>query len=116
MSKPSDPVSATSSGSSGPTRQHQSHPEETEEELREHQGLSLSSSAPTQETGPLRGLVIKQEPPDTQELEERDKRERQAEQEFLFRQVRTWDRERKTKQGRKNARRRRRREREIKSE
>uniref|UniRef100_A0A8D0ADR6 Histone deacetylase n=1 Tax=Sander lucioperca TaxID=283035 RepID=A0A8D0ADR6_SANLU len=70
---------------SGPGRQHQSHPEETEEELREHQGLSLSSSSSsspsTQETGPLRGLVIKQEPPDPQEQEERD-----VEQEFLFRQ------------------------------
>uniref|UniRef100_A0A8D0AF57 Histone deacetylase n=1 Tax=Sander lucioperca TaxID=283035 RepID=A0A8D0AF57_SANLU len=73
------------SSTSGPGRQHQSHPEETEEELREHQGLSLSSSSSsspsTQETGPLRGLVIKQEPPDPQEQEERD-----VEQEFLFRQ------------------------------
>uniref|UniRef100_A0A3B4YWS0 Histone deacetylase n=1 Tax=Seriola lalandi dorsalis TaxID=1841481 RepID=A0A3B4YWS0_SERLL len=75
---------------SGPARQHQSHPEETEEELREHQGLSSSSSSSSstsvQETGPLRGLVIKQEPPDIQEQEEREQRERQAEQDFLFRQ------------------------------
>uniref|UniRef100_A0A671W5W8 Histone deacetylase n=1 Tax=Sparus aurata TaxID=8175 RepID=A0A671W5W8_SPAAU len=55
---------------SGPARQHQSHPEETEEELREHQGL-----------------VIKQEPPDPQEQqEERELRERQVEKDFLFRQ------------------------------
>uniref|UniRef100_A0A7N8X5Y2 Histone deacetylase n=1 Tax=Mastacembelus armatus TaxID=205130 RepID=A0A7N8X5Y2_9TELE len=72
---------------SGPPRQHQSHPEETEEELREHQALSSSSSSSTstQETGPLWGLAIKQEPPD-QEQEEREHRERQAEQDFLFRQ------------------------------
>uniref|UniRef100_A0A4W6GA51 Histone deacetylase n=1 Tax=Lates calcarifer TaxID=8187 RepID=A0A4W6GA51_LATCA len=73
-----------------PARQHQSHPEETEEELREHQGLSSSSSSSSTtsvpETGPLRGLVIKQEPPDLQEQEEREQRERQAEQDFLFRQ------------------------------
>uniref|UniRef100_A0A669EZU8 Histone deacetylase n=1 Tax=Oreochromis niloticus TaxID=8128 RepID=A0A669EZU8_ORENI len=72
------------------SRQHQSHPEETEEELREHQALSSSSSSssPTsgQETGLLRGVVIKQEPPDPQEQEEREQRERQAEQDFLFRQ------------------------------
>uniref|UniRef100_A0A8D3CH95 Histone deacetylase n=1 Tax=Scophthalmus maximus TaxID=52904 RepID=A0A8D3CH95_SCOMX len=72
----------------GPARQHQSHPEETEEELREHQGLSSSSSSSSstsvQET--LRGLVIKQEPPDLQEQEEMEQRERQAEQDFLFRQ------------------------------
>ncbi|KAM9347661.1 histone deacetylase 4 [Symphorus nematophorus] len=88
MSKPSD--QAASSSGSGPARQHQSHPEETEEELREHQGLSSSSSSSSstsvQETGPLRGLVIKQEPPDPQEQEEREQRERQAEKDFLFRQ------------------------------
>ncbi|KAM8748795.1 histone deacetylase 4 isoform 2-T4 [Acanthopagrus schlegelii] len=82
MSKPSDQVSAAGSSTSGPARQHQSHPEETEEELREHQGLSSSSSSSSttsvQETGPLRGLVIKQEPPDPQEQqEERELRERQ---------------------------------------
>lgn len=65
-------------------RQHQSHPEETEEELREHQdGGAL-----------LPGVTIKQEPPDPQELQEEAlqqhrerERERQAEQELLFRQV-----------------------------
>ncbi|XP_070786437.1 histone deacetylase 4-like [Enoplosus armatus] len=64
-------------------RQHQSHPEETEEELREHQdGGAL-----------LPGITIKQEPPDQQELQEEvlqqhmeRERERQAEQELLFRQ------------------------------
>ncbi|XP_051283118.1 histone deacetylase 4 isoform X3 [Dicentrarchus labrax] len=64
-------------------RQHQSHPEETEEELREHQdGGAL-----------LPGVTIKQEPPDPQELQEEAlqqhrerERERQAEQELLFRQ------------------------------
>ncbi|XP_070770157.1 histone deacetylase 4 [Enoplosus armatus] len=90
MSKPSDQVSAAGSSASGPARQHQSHPEETEEELREHQGLSSSSSSSSstsvQETGPLRGLVIKQEPPDPQEQDEREQRERQVEQDFLFRQ------------------------------
>uniref|UniRef100_A0A667Z5W6 Histone deacetylase n=1 Tax=Myripristis murdjan TaxID=586833 RepID=A0A667Z5W6_9TELE len=84
-----EPLNVTAAGSSGPGpgRQHQSHPEETEEELREHQGLSSSSSSSSstsvQEAGPLRGLVIKQEPPDPQE---QDERERQAEQELLFRQ------------------------------
>ncbi|XP_063743621.1 histone deacetylase 4 isoform X5 [Eleginops maclovinus] len=92
MSKPGDQVSAVGSSASGPGRQHQSHPEETEEELREHQGLSLSpsSSSPMSapETGPLRGMVIKQEPPDPQEHEEREKRERlrDQEQDFMFRQ------------------------------
>ncbi len=69
-------------------RQHQSHPEETEEELREHQdGGDLPP-----------GVTIKQEPPDPQELQEEAalqqqqqqqhrERERQAEQELLFRQV-----------------------------
>ncbi|KAG8004559.1 Histone deacetylase 4 [Nibea albiflora] len=73
MAKPSDsPVG----------RQHQSHPEETEEELREHQdGGALPP-----------GVTIKQEPPDPQELQEEAlqqqhrERERQAEQELLFRQ------------------------------
>ncbi|MEQ2273052.1 Histone deacetylase 4 [Xenotaenia resolanae] len=76
MGKPSDsPVG----------RQHQSHPEETEEELREHQDAGVLPP----------GVTIKQEPPDPQELQEealqqhrereRD-RERQGEQELLFRQ------------------------------
>uniref|UniRef100_A0A672FWJ0 Histone deacetylase n=1 Tax=Salarias fasciatus TaxID=181472 RepID=A0A672FWJ0_SALFA len=75
MSKPGDP--------------HQSHPEETEEELREHQGLSSSSSSSSSVSAPeaamLRGLVIKQEPPDPDQ-DDREQRERQAEQDFLFKQ------------------------------
>uniref|UniRef100_A0A673BY80 Histone deacetylase n=1 Tax=Sphaeramia orbicularis TaxID=375764 RepID=A0A673BY80_9TELE len=62
-------------------RQHQSHPEETEEELREHQDIGTLPP----------GITIKQEPPDPQELQEEAlqqhrERERQAEQELLFRQ------------------------------
>lgn len=93
MSKPGDQVSATGSSPSGQARQHQSHPEETEEELREHQGLSSSSSSSSstsaQEAGPLRGMVIKQEPLDPKEQEDTEHKERQAEKDFLFRQVRT---------------------------
>ncbi|XP_029967276.1 histone deacetylase 4 isoform X1 [Salarias fasciatus] len=91
MSKPGDPVSvsAPGPGGSGPGRQHQSHPEETEEELREHQGLSSSSSSSSSVSAPeaamLRGLVIKQEPPDPDQ-DDREQRERQAEQDFLFKQ------------------------------
>ena len=66
---------------SEPSRQHESHPEETEEELREHQALSDPAE------GLPRGVTIKQEPPDELE-EELQQRERQAEQELLFRQVR----------------------------
>uniref|UniRef100_A0A4W6F427 Histone deacetylase n=1 Tax=Lates calcarifer TaxID=8187 RepID=A0A4W6F427_LATCA len=64
-------------------RQHQSHPEETEEELREHQDGGVLPP----------GVTIKQEPLDPQELQEEAmqqhrerERERQAEQELLFRQ------------------------------
>uniref|UniRef100_A0A673LX18 Histone deacetylase n=1 Tax=Sinocyclocheilus rhinocerous TaxID=307959 RepID=A0A673LX18_9TELE len=64
-----------------PGRQHESHPEETEEELREHQGLGDSTEALPH------GVTIKQEPPDEQD-EEFQQRERQAEEELLFRQVR----------------------------
>uniref|UniRef100_A0A8C2DB67 Histone deacetylase n=1 Tax=Cyprinus carpio TaxID=7962 RepID=A0A8C2DB67_CYPCA len=60
-------------------RQHESHPEETEEELREHQGLGDSTEALPH------GVTIKQEPPDEQE-EEFQHREMQAEEELLFRQ------------------------------
>uniref|UniRef100_A0A671MWJ6 Histone deacetylase n=2 Tax=Sinocyclocheilus anshuiensis TaxID=1608454 RepID=A0A671MWJ6_9TELE len=62
-----------------PGRQHESHPEETEEELREHQGLGDSTEALPH------GVTIKQEPPDEQD-EEFQQRERQAEEELLFRQ------------------------------
>lgn len=63
---------------SEPGRQHESHPEETEEELREHQALNDTAE------GLQRGITIKQEPPDP--LEEELHRERQAEHELLFRQ------------------------------
>lgn len=63
-----------------PSRQHESHPEETEEELREHQALNEPSE------GLPRGVTIKQEPPDQLE-EELQQRERQAEHELIFRQV-----------------------------
>uniref|UniRef100_A0A8C7F803 Histone deacetylase n=1 Tax=Oncorhynchus kisutch TaxID=8019 RepID=A0A8C7F803_ONCKI len=66
MGKPSEPTG---------TRQHQSHPEETEEELREHQALS------PQDGGFPCGFAIKQEPPDPQESQEED-----MQQELLFRQ------------------------------
>ncbi|KAL6484479.1 hypothetical protein MHYP_G00065240 [Metynnis hypsauchen] len=64
---------------SEPSRQHESHPEETEEELREHQAIIDPAE------GLPRGVTIKQEPPDELE-EELQQRERQAEQELLFRQ------------------------------
>uniref|UniRef100_A0AAR2KBB0 Histone deacetylase n=1 Tax=Pygocentrus nattereri TaxID=42514 RepID=A0AAR2KBB0_PYGNA len=54
-------------------RQHQSHPEETEEELREQQDSAQGEGLPL-------SVIIKQEPPDPQEDE------RQEEQELLFRQ------------------------------
>ncbi|KAF4087129.1 hypothetical protein AMELA_G00092490 [Ameiurus melas] len=62
-----------------PGRQHESHPEETEEELREHQALNDPAE------GLPRGITIKQEPPDQLE-EELQQRERQAEHELIFRQ------------------------------
>ncbi|XP_056610234.1 histone deacetylase 4 isoform X2 [Triplophysa dalaica] len=64
---------------SEPGRQHESHPEETEEELREHQGMA----DPTESLP--HGVTIKQEPPD-EPGEGFQHRERQAEEEMLFRQ------------------------------
>ncbi|XP_056444269.1 histone deacetylase 4-like isoform X2 [Gadus chalcogrammus] len=64
----------------GVVRQHQSHPEETEEELREQQDT---------EGGALpAGVSVKQEPPDPQELLEEGPwdMERQSDHELLFRQ------------------------------
>uniref|UniRef100_A0A673N9T3 Histone deacetylase n=1 Tax=Sinocyclocheilus rhinocerous TaxID=307959 RepID=A0A673N9T3_9TELE len=54
-------------------RQHQSHPEETEEELREQQDATQTETLPM-------SLLIKQEPPDLTE------EQRQEEQELLFKQ------------------------------
>uniref|UniRef100_A0A671Q0B0 Histone deacetylase n=1 Tax=Sinocyclocheilus anshuiensis TaxID=1608454 RepID=A0A671Q0B0_9TELE len=54
-------------------RQHQSHPEETEEELREQQDATQTETLPM-------SLLIKQEPPDLTEEQRRE------EQELLFKQ------------------------------
>lgn len=59
-------------GESPVGRQHQSHPEETEEELREHQDGGA--------------VAVKQEPPDPQEAQE-EALQQHREQELLFRQV-----------------------------
>lgn len=71
------PASQMMAKPSEPGRQHESHPEETEEELREHQDPA---------EGLPHGVTIKQEPPD-EPGEEFQQRERQAEEEMLFRQV-----------------------------
>ncbi|XP_014373672.1 histone deacetylase 4 isoform X2 [Alligator sinensis] len=79
-----------------PTRQHESHPEETEEELREHQALleePYSDRVSSQKV--VQGLAnmvqVKQEPIESDEEETEPQQElepgqRQAEQELLFRQ------------------------------
>lgn len=80
-----------------PARQHESHPEETEEELREHQALleePYSDRVASQKEAPgLANMVqVKQEPIESDEEEaeaqqELESGQRQAEQELLFRQV-----------------------------
>uniref|UniRef100_A0A8C3KVV7 Histone deacetylase n=1 Tax=Chrysolophus pictus TaxID=9089 RepID=A0A8C3KVV7_CHRPC len=80
-----------------PARQHESHPEETEEELREHQALleePYSDRVSSQKEVPgLANMVqVKQEPIESDEEEAEPQQElesgqRQAEQELLFRQV-----------------------------
>ncbi|XP_035878525.1 histone deacetylase 4 isoform X3 [Phyllostomus discolor] len=81
---------------SEPTRQPESHPEETEEELREHQAL-LEESCPDRLSGPrearqLAGVQVKQEPPESDDEETVPSREVEpgphppTEQELLFRQ------------------------------
>uniref|UniRef100_A0A8B9M8G7 Histone deacetylase n=1 Tax=Accipiter nisus TaxID=211598 RepID=A0A8B9M8G7_9AVES len=80
-----------------PARQHESHPEETEEELREHQALleePYSDRVTSQKEAPgLANMVqVKQEPIESDEEEAEPQQElesgqRQAEQELLFRQV-----------------------------
>ncbi|NXD26703.1 HDAC4 deacetylase, partial [Spelaeornis formosus] len=79
-----------------PARQHESHPEETEEELREHQALleePYGERAGGQKEPPgLSSVVqVKQEPIESDEEEAEPQQElesgqRQAEQELLFRQ------------------------------
>ncbi|NXP26236.1 HDAC4 deacetylase, partial [Scytalopus superciliaris] len=72
-----------------PARQHESHPEETEEELREHQALL---EEPYKDSPALASVVqVKQEPIESDEEEAEPQQElepgqRQAEQELLFRQ------------------------------
>ncbi|XP_045701516.1 histone deacetylase 4 isoform X1 [Phyllostomus hastatus] len=81
---------------SEPARQPESHPEETEEELREHQAL-LEESCPDRLSGPreahqLAGVQVKQEPPESDDEETAAPREVEpgphppTEQELLFRQ------------------------------
>uniref|UniRef100_A0A8C8VK99 Histone deacetylase n=1 Tax=Pelusios castaneus TaxID=367368 RepID=A0A8C8VK99_9SAUR len=80
-----------------PARQHESHPEETEEELREHQALleePYGDRISSQKEGPgLASMVqVKQEPiesdeDETEPQQELEPEQRQAEQELLFRQV-----------------------------
>ncbi|XP_019347692.1 PREDICTED: histone deacetylase 4 isoform X2 [Gavialis gangeticus] len=79
-----------------PTRQHESHPEETEEELREHQALleepySDRVSSQKEVQGLANMVQVKQEPIESDEEETEPQQElepgqRQAEQELLFRQ------------------------------
>ncbi|XP_058696634.1 histone deacetylase 4 isoform X7 [Poecile atricapillus] len=79
-----------------PARQHESHPEETEEELREHQALleePYGDRAAGQKEPPALASVVqvKQEPIESDEEEAEPQQElesgqRQAEQELLFRQ------------------------------
>ncbi|XP_015214727.1 histone deacetylase 4 isoform X3 [Lepisosteus oculatus] len=76
---------------SEPSRQHESHPEETEEELREHQALpDQACGASEVKDGLPHGVRVKQEPleneEEEQQQEELEHRKRQAEQELLFRQ------------------------------
>uniref|UniRef100_G3VPG9 Histone deacetylase n=1 Tax=Sarcophilus harrisii TaxID=9305 RepID=G3VPG9_SARHA len=73
-----------------PARQHESHPEETEEELREHQAL-LEEAYPERLPGHKEPVQVKQEPIESDgeaEAHEAEPGQRQAEQELLFRQVR----------------------------
>nr|XP_048725985.1 histone deacetylase 4 isoform X10 [Caretta caretta] len=79
-----------------PARQHESHPEETEEELREHQALleepySDRVSSQKEMQGLANMVQVKQEPLESDEEEtepppELEPGQRQAEQELLFRQ------------------------------
>lgn len=82
---------------SEPARQPESHPEETEEELREHQALLeepfLDRLSAQKEAHALAGVQVKQEPPESdgeevEPLREAEPGQRQpTEQELLFRQV-----------------------------
>uniref|UniRef100_A0A671Q3F9 Histone deacetylase n=1 Tax=Sinocyclocheilus anshuiensis TaxID=1608454 RepID=A0A671Q3F9_9TELE len=58
-------------------RQHQSHPEETEEELREQQDATQTETLPM-------SLLIKQEPPDLTEEQRREEQEERCRQQALL--------------------------------
>lgn len=82
---------------SEPARQPESHPEETEEELREHQALLeepyLDRLSGQKEPHALAGVQVKQEPIESDEEEAEAPRDSESgqrqptEQELLFRQV-----------------------------
>lgn len=82
---------------SEPARQPESHPEETEEELREHQALLeepfLDRLPGQKEAHALAGVQVKQEPIESDDEEAEPPREAEpgqrppTEQELLFRQV-----------------------------
>lgn len=84
---------------SEPARQPESHPEETEEELREHQALLeepfLDRLPGQKEAHALAGVQVKQEPIESDDEETEPTREADpgqrlpTEQELLFRQVPT---------------------------
>ncbi|XP_066883404.1 histone deacetylase 4 isoform X2 [Kogia breviceps] len=75
---------------SEPARQPESHPEETEEELREHQALLeepfLDRPSGPKETHALAGVQVKQEPTESDEEEAEPGQRQPSEQELLFRQ------------------------------
>ncbi|XP_058521184.1 histone deacetylase 4 isoform X2 [Ochotona princeps] len=75
---------------SEPARQPESHPEETEEELREHQALLeqpyLDRLSGPKEAQALAGVHVKQEPIESDEEEVEPGQRQPTEQELLFRQ------------------------------
>lgn len=76
---------------SEPARQPESHPEETEEELREHQALLeepfLDRPSGPKEAHTLAGVQVKQEPVESDEDDVAPGQRQPTEQELLFRQV-----------------------------
>lgn len=96
---PGTPVLQMIPKPSEPARQPESHPEETEEELREHQALLeepfLDRLPGQKEAHTLAGVQVKQEPIESDDEETEPPREAEpgqrppTEQELLFRQVPT---------------------------
>ena len=94
---PGTPVLQMIPKPSEPARQPESHPEETEEELREHQALLeepfLDRLPGQKEAHALAGVQVKQEPIESDDEEAEPPREAEpgqrppTEQELLFRQV-----------------------------